>query len=258
MPDATIVHPFNFDIGPLSLTGFGIAVLLSFAIAQIIAQRELARRGHDPTPDARPDSRGGARHDVGGKLYYTLVVTHDIRDSSAAPASCSGAGSWDRSPLCYLTIKLQEAELHCASATSAGIGIAAGYAVGRTGCWAVGDDYGRPWNGPARGRVPRGRAALDRAEDAALFGVQPPPGASPDTLLVRLSDAAVRNRARLRHVRDSVALSRSQARRGMAVRRVSACWRGSSDSSSSSCAPRTTGSSARSRRPRPLAWHWRR
>ena len=27
-------------------------------------------------------------------------------------------------------------------------GIAASYAVGRTGCWAVGDDYGRPWDGP--------------------------------------------------------------------------------------------------------------
>ena len=50
MPDATIVHPFTVNIGPLSLTGFGLAVLLAFAISQIIAQRELARRGHDPTP----------------------------------------------------------------------------------------------------------------------------------------------------------------------------------------------------------------
>ena len=27
-----------------------------------------------------------------------------------------------------------------------GICIAAAYAVGRTGCWAVGDDYGKPWS----------------------------------------------------------------------------------------------------------------
>ena len=44
MPDATIVHPFAFNIGPLSLTGFGLAVLLAFAISQIIAQRELGTR----------------------------------------------------------------------------------------------------------------------------------------------------------------------------------------------------------------------
>jgi phosphatidylglycerol:prolipoprotein diacylglycerol transferase len=25
-------------------------------------------------------------------------------------------------------------------------GLAAAYAIGRTGCWAVGDDYGRPWD----------------------------------------------------------------------------------------------------------------
>ena len=35
-------HPFSFDIGPLQFTGFGIAVLMAFAIAQIVTQRELA------------------------------------------------------------------------------------------------------------------------------------------------------------------------------------------------------------------------
>ena len=39
MQDATVVHTFEFNIGPLSLTGFGLAVLLAFAISQIIAQR---------------------------------------------------------------------------------------------------------------------------------------------------------------------------------------------------------------------------
>ena len=38
----------------------------------------------------------------------------------------------------------------------AGICIAAGYAVGRTGCWAVGDDYGTPWNSPWAVSFPNG------------------------------------------------------------------------------------------------------
>ena len=45
MNDATILHPTS-SIGPLPLTGFGLAVLLAFVISQIIAQQELTRRGH--------------------------------------------------------------------------------------------------------------------------------------------------------------------------------------------------------------------
>jgi phosphatidylglycerol:prolipoprotein diacylglycerol transferase len=36
------------------------------------------------------------------------------------------------------------------------VGIAAGYAIGRTGCWAVGDDYGRVWNGWLAVSFPQG------------------------------------------------------------------------------------------------------
>ena len=36
------------------------------------------------------------------------------------------------------------------------LAIAAGYAVGRTGCWAVGDDYRRPSSGPLAVSFPEG------------------------------------------------------------------------------------------------------
>ncbi len=43
------VHPFNIPIHigvfHLELSGFGIAVLLAFVIAQIVSERELLRRG---------------------------------------------------------------------------------------------------------------------------------------------------------------------------------------------------------------------
>ena len=47
-------------------------------------------------------------------------------------------------------------------ADGAAVGIAAGYAIGRTGCWAVGDDYGRPWNGPLAVAFPEGAPRLER------------------------------------------------------------------------------------------------
>ena len=41
-------------------------------------------------------------------------------------------------------------------ADGAAVGIAAGYAIGRTGCWAVGDDYGRVWDGSLAVAFPQG------------------------------------------------------------------------------------------------------
>jgi phosphatidylglycerol:prolipoprotein diacylglycerol transferase len=65
----------------------------------------------------------------------------------------------------------------------AGIGIAAGYAVGRTGCWAVGDDYGRPWNSPLAVAFPQGAPPSTARNLEQQFGIEVPPGVSPDTVL---------------------------------------------------------------------------
>src|SRR5690349_2909593 len=182
MPDATIVHPFNFTVGPLSLTGFGIAVLLAFAISQIIAQRELTRRGHDPSsiPDLILAAVLGTL--IGGKVYYTLVITHNIRDLWSRSGFVFWGGFIGSVVACYITIKLKKLNFIRISDV-AGICIAAGYSVGRTGCWAVGDDYGRPWNGPLAVTFPEGAPASTVRNMQVLFGIDPPAGSSPDTLL---------------------------------------------------------------------------
>ncbi|HEX6942174.1 MAG TPA: prolipoprotein diacylglyceryl transferase family protein, partial [Gemmatimonadaceae bacterium] len=65
----------------------------------------------------------------------------------------------------------------------AGIAIAAGYSVGRTGCWAVGDDYGRPWDGPLAVMFPEGAPPSTAGNMSQLFGMPIPEGATPDTVL---------------------------------------------------------------------------
>lgn len=182
MPDATLVHPFTFNVGPLSLTGFGIAVLLAFAISQIIAQRELARRGHDPTaiPDLILAAVLGTL--IGGKVYYTVVITHDIRDLLSRAGFVFWGGFIGAVAACYITIKLKKLNFNAISDV-AGICIAAGYSIGRTGCWAVGDDYGRPWNGPLAVAFPEGAPPSTVQNMQALFGIKAPPGTGPDTLL---------------------------------------------------------------------------
>jgi phosphatidylglycerol:prolipoprotein diacylglycerol transferase len=182
MPDATVVHPFVINIGPLSLTGFGLAVLAAFAISQIIAQRELTRRGHDASaiPDLILAAVLGTL--IGGKVYYTAFITHDIRDFFSRAGFVFWGGFIGSVIACYVTIKLKKQNFVRISDV-AGICIAAGYSVGRTGCWAVGDDYGRPWNGPLAVTFPDGAPPSTVRNMQELFGITPPPGADPNTVV---------------------------------------------------------------------------
>ena len=52
-----------------------------------------------------------------------------------------------------------------------GPSIAAAYAVGRTGCWGVGDDYGRPWDGPLAVQFPEGAPPSTAGIMQQEFGV---------------------------------------------------------------------------------------
>ena len=45
LPNPIVHHPFAYSFGPLQLTGFGLAILMCFVVAQAVAQHELARRG---------------------------------------------------------------------------------------------------------------------------------------------------------------------------------------------------------------------
>lgn len=157
----SIVHqPFAFDLGPLPLTGFGIAMLGAFLIGQIVAQSELTRRGHDG--DVMGDIViaaviGGL---LGGKVYYA-ILTGDAASLAGRAGFVFWGGLMGGVLACFAWIrfkKLSWAQISDASA----IGLAAAYAVGRSGCWAVGDDYGRAW--------------------ASRFAVKFPEGAPPSTV----------------------------------------------------------------------------
>jgi phosphatidylglycerol:prolipoprotein diacylglycerol transferase len=64
-----------------------------------------------------------------------------------------------------------------------GIAIAAAYSIGRTGCWAVGDDYGRPWNGALSVKFPEGAPPSTAENMSRLFHIPVPPGANPTDVL---------------------------------------------------------------------------
>jgi phosphatidylglycerol:prolipoprotein diacylglycerol transferase len=177
-------HPFVFDVGPLSLTGFGLAVLLAFLIAQIVSERELARRKRDVEAAAVSDVLFGALVGtlIGGKIYYYAVVTHNPRDLFSRSGFVFWGGFIGSVILCTLVIRYRKL-VFARFADVAGIAIAAGYAVGRTGCWAVGDDYGKPYTGPLAVAFPQGAPPSTAAEMQHAFNVSLPPGTDPNSVL---------------------------------------------------------------------------
>jgi phosphatidylglycerol:prolipoprotein diacylglycerol transferase len=177
------VEPFAIGLGPVQITGFGLAVLAAFGIAQVIVVRELVRRGHADAAAAAPDVVMAALVGtiVGGKLYYA-VLTRDFSSLLSRSGFVYWGGFMGSVLFCWLFIRARKL-VFARYADAAGIAIAGGYAVGRTGCWAVGDDYGRPWDGPLAVTFPNGAPPSTASNLTELFGVRLPAGTLPDAVI---------------------------------------------------------------------------
>lgn len=157
----TIVYPFaipiHFGRFQFELSGFGVAVLLAFVIAQVVSERELRRRGYETEARHVSDVLLAAVLGtlVGGKLYFVGIITHNWHDLFSRSGFVFWGGFMGAVAACWVTIRVRKLPF-ARYADVAGIAIAAGYAVGRTGCWAVGDDYGRWYDGPLAVAFPMG------------------------------------------------------------------------------------------------------
>ncbi|HEU4563101.1 MAG TPA: prolipoprotein diacylglyceryl transferase [Gemmatimonadaceae bacterium] len=175
-------HPFDYRLfGSLTITGFGLAVLLAFVIAQIIAQRELARRGHDPEPIGDLVFWAAVGGLVGAKVYYAILM-----QDAGALLSRGGFVFWGGligGILAVSAVVVRKRLGFFRIADVAGIAIAAAYSVGRTGCWAVGDDYGRPWSSRFAVSFPQGAPPSTVENMVRDFGITPPPGLPANAVL---------------------------------------------------------------------------
>ena len=174
-------HPFQFGIGPLQFTGFGIAVVMGFVLAQMIAQQEMERLGHDPAPIGDMIVGAVIGGLLGAKLYFVVVLGNwDALFArggfvfwgglAGGAAAVLAIARWKKVPM------LRTLEVGAPS-------LAAAYAVGRTGCWAIGDDYGRPWDGPLATQFPEGAPPSTAGIMASEFGVRFPAGTDPATVV---------------------------------------------------------------------------
>jgi phosphatidylglycerol:prolipoprotein diacylglycerol transferase len=174
-------HPFNFAIGPIKLTGFGIAMMAAFGLAHFAAQKVLEQRGDDT--EILNDLTFAALIGtvIGAKVYYAI-----LQGSVSALWGRSGFVYWGgfmgAVTLCAIVVRWRKRSF-LRMADGAAVGIAAGYAIGRSGCWAVGDDYGRVWNGPLAVAFPQGIPPTTAAIMNSEYHANLPASISPDTIM---------------------------------------------------------------------------
>ncbi len=181
LPHPIVHHPFAYKFGSFGFTGFGLAILLCFLVGQVVAQRELVRRGYDPDPVNDMVFAAVVGGLLGAKLYYVVVLGH--WNALFERGGFVFWGGFFGGMLAVLLVAWRKKFPLMRIFDVGAPACAAAYAVGRTGCWAVGDDYGRPWKGFLAVAFPDGAPPSTAGVMAQEFGIQIPIGATSGTVL---------------------------------------------------------------------------
>jgi len=174
------VYPFNIHLGPIEITGYGIMMMVGFLMGGWLIGLELKRRGlnQDYAADFIIAALIGGV--LGAKLWY-VALTQD----AGALLSRGGLVWYGGFIGGALAVVFNGWRLKVPARWTmqvAAPALAAGYALGRVGCFLVGDDYGRPTDLPWGVAFPRG-LPHSTAATLADFRVAIPEGTDPSTVL---------------------------------------------------------------------------
>lgn len=142
------MYPVLFRIGDFTVTSFGLMMFLSFVVGAWVLARQFEKRDMDP--ELAWDmllwiALGGI---LGAKLYYIGLHLDDLAADPLRELTNRGGLVWYGGFIGGVSAfywQIRKRKLPVAQtfdATAPGLAIA--YAIGRVGCFLVGDDYGRP------------------------------------------------------------------------------------------------------------------
>jgi phosphatidylglycerol:prolipoprotein diacylglycerol transferase len=180
------VHPILFRlpegiplIGGAEITSFGIFMFLAFVTAGTVLRAEMRRTGFDGEKAWDFVFMAVIGGLVGAKVYYVLLNFPRLQEEGLSFAFNRAGMVWYGGFLGATALILWEirrsglpfgrmADLHA-------VALAPAYAVGRIGCFMVGDDYGRPTSLPWGIRFPEGTPPTTVTALERQFGIQVDP-----------------------------------------------------------------------------------
>ena len=151
------MYPTLFRIGDFEVTSFGVMVAVAALVGLWLFQRELARSG---LPESGVDAAiagvlGGL---AGAKLLWTMehVGEEPLSDLLLSRGGMSWFGGLLGGVAAGLWMLRRRRIPWIAGLAAATPALAVGHAIGRIGCFLVGDDYGRPTDLPWGVAFPEG------------------------------------------------------------------------------------------------------
>ncbi len=173
-----------FHIGPVSISPFGIMMVAAFLAGYAQLRWGLNRLSIGGEEDASALLfAGGVGGIVGAKIYYAILY-QDWRllfDRSGLV----WYGGFVLGTLAILWVIRRRALPPWPTLDALTPALALGYALGRIGCFLVGDDYGRPTDLPWGVAFAVGLPPTTAGDLRAQFGLELPP-AVPDAALLRV------------------------------------------------------------------------
>ncbi|HVR44605.1 MAG TPA: prolipoprotein diacylglyceryl transferase [Thermoanaerobaculia bacterium] len=172
--------PTLLKIGGFEITTFGLMMFLAFVVGGWVLTRQFRRYGlpeDDATSVLLAAAIGGI---VGAKIYYAILYGDLGLFFSRAGLVWYG-GLMGGAAAVWFVIRRKKLPFFRVS-DAAAPGLAIGYALGRIGCFLVGDDYGRPTESFVGIAFPKG-APPTTAGSLRQFGVEVDPLIPNDALL---------------------------------------------------------------------------
>ena len=152
--------PYILEIGPLRIPSYGFMLMIAFMTNYFLLTRETKKLGKDPEI-AGDLVFWAAIGGIGGSKVYYMIENFDAFSADPLAMIFSGSGLVFLGGLAggmlAVTIYLRKKnEPWLMWADIVAPCLILGYAIGRIGCFLVGDDYGIPTNLPWGMSFPRG------------------------------------------------------------------------------------------------------
>lgn len=181
------MFPELFRVGDFAVTSFGVMMALAFMAGYQVIRFELKRLGRDP--DIAADILLGALIGgiVGAKIYYVLLnwdrTAIDPFGMIFARSGLVWYGGFIGGAIGVLYMIRRRKLPIPVGMDVAAPALALSYAIGRVGCFLVGDDYGRPTDSPVGIAFPNGLPPTTAGNLRRYFGVDIPEGVPADQVL---------------------------------------------------------------------------